>query len=295
MPVAGLEDGERSPSQDRRVAADTARLSEDLVAKGIAQGISKYMAQLAKKNKRCDPDSDSDAEETDVCALLRKYHMGTCDVLEMPDSRLVQKQLSQAEKQSASGRMPFVDVDLGKSLGAVRDRDCDWLKSVDAASMSMAQFSSLWWRRAMLQLVCQGKVEKETRSMGDLINRWLVLSRIACDESVKAAILYDRATWKEAASRINMRDRQFDPSTLGKLQQDPLSVVLREKERASTQHVFQRGRSASVARRSRSPLRRPTGPPQGLQGGREKRFGNEKGRGRGAPQASGSSQHQWRR
>jgi len=259
------EEGEASPSGSREasprgsevaVRGELAGGNEDAeaIASGIARGVEIAMKRIMKKKggqgeHRSWEDSEEETD-VDVHKLLGVYNLNNVDVLEMPDAKVVDKHLAQAAKQKASGRKPIIDAELTKAFVSVRDKDSEWVKAMDVASLNMAQFSALWWRRAMLQLTAQASTRSQTFSMGDLVNRWVVLSRIACEESVRAAVQYDRATWGEAVCRIHMRDSSFRPEVLGRLQADPFAVVMRQKERAAAQ--LHQG-PTQVRGRSRSP------------------------------------------
>ena len=258
--------------------ADIARLLKGVqegfaeVVKGLTERGSKRSRGSARDRSRSRSESEGEANN-DVAGLLGKYDLYDVDVLELPHVKTVDKHLSMAKKQVDRNRYPIVDGELSKQWVAAHDKDSEWVKPLDPANLTMAQFSSLWWRRALVQLTAQSHTHVETVTLGDIVNRWLVLSRIACEESVKAAVQYDSITWTEAVSRISMRDGKYQPSCLGKLQRDPLATVLRNKERAAAQPHQKRQRveggrgpppmppPVPFARggRSRSPIQRSTG------------------------------------
>ena len=93
----------------------------------------------------------------------------------------------------------------------------------------MAQFSSLWWARAHVQLLAQAATKQELLPLGAMHNRWSTLLHIANEEGVKTAIKYDEATWKRAEAQVKA-GVSFDARRLQSVDGDVLSELKRRRE-----------------------------------------------------------------
>jgi len=225
---------ERSPSPRVTGGTATPGSHEDTQLKCLA-AMTKVADELRKGNKRrrrsrsssSSASEKGDADVTSAIELLSKYSLGDIDVVNLPKPKVISQAMKDAAAAKKKGRFPFVSDDLGPKFASVREADAEWLKHTD--KMSMGQFSSLWWRRALLQLIVQAHTQKQTLTFGEIMNRWLVLVQLSCEEGVATAAKYDRETWREAAAKFRANDMSFSSSALSHLVENKLSAVMRSK------------------------------------------------------------------
>ena len=213
----------RSRSRDKQLAA-------------TMQSLGKAIKQAGKAKREGGESSSSESEEDrdatpkpELRDFLSTFHLEDISVEELPKGNVRRKLLKTARKNAKKKKLPFIGNELGSKFVAAKDLTADWAKGLDKAggSFSMAQFSALWWRRSILQIVAQAESRVQTISLGDIVERWLVLSRIACQESVGTAVAYDKATWTEADAKIEARDVSFHASELTQLRENKLAEVMR--------------------------------------------------------------------
>jgi len=227
------------------------------------KSFSKVMQKMGKKFR--DDDSSTSEEEggtatprPSVRNLLSHYNLEDVPIEELPKGQVRKKLLKAAKKDVQSHRSPFIGDDLGQKFLAAKDLHTEWAKTLDktGSSLTMSQFSALW-RRSLMQLLAQSENGKQTLSLGDLVGRWLMLSRIGCQESVGAAVAYDKATWSEAEARIGARDCLFRAHSLADLNENKLAEILRTRNNNGSAHKGQgKGKEGKSSQGAQGQFRR---------------------------------------
>ncbi|CAK0828535.1 unnamed protein product [Prorocentrum cordatum] len=142
-----------------------------------------------------------------------------------------------------------------------------------------AQWTAMWWTRALAQLTLQARAGRETMSVEALVSAFLDTNRVAVEGSGRTAAEYDASLWSEMAERTRRHDAACVPQAM-------VSNV-EENRRARARSAA--GLSASGARGSQQQQ-------QQQQAQQAQHFAQVQQQYQGAPKGSGKRagvNHQW--
>ena len=73
----------------------------------------------------------------------------------------------------------------------------DKLKPAKSADMTHAQWTALWWARALSQLTVQASSGKETLSVEALLCEFLDANRVSMEDGCRTGYEYDSSLWND--------------------------------------------------------------------------------------------------
>ena len=83
-----------------------------------------------------------------------------------------------------------------------------------ASDVTHAQWTAMWWGRALAQLTCQAHTQKEAVTVETLLGAFLDVNRIAVEDTRRVASDYDATLWSELADRTRRRDTTCIPKVM---------------------------------------------------------------------------------
>ncbi|CAK0837432.1 unnamed protein product, partial [Prorocentrum cordatum] len=83
-----------------------------------------------------------------------------------------------------------------------------------ASDVTHAQWTAMWWGRALAQLTCQAHTQKEVVTVETILGAFLDVSRIALEDTRRVASDYDATLWSELADRTRRKDATCIPKVM---------------------------------------------------------------------------------
>ena len=179
----------------------------------LAKRVGKAVRKGQKRGGDRDPSSSSTSsgnKEFDAAACLKAY--GLPDVKHdhiVPHSVL--RALAAKARKAARRRRVFV------AGGAMQKWRPQWMGDKHKprpGDVTHAQWTALWWSRALAQLTVQAHAGREALSVQSLLSAFLDANRMAVEDTARVANEYDTSLWDDLAERTLRRDESCHPQAM---------------------------------------------------------------------------------
>lgn len=178
-----------------------------------------HEARRLRRSKRNNVDnqdeSSSDttgAESLDASGCLTKYGLASIDQCHFVSLSSMRPLVRGAKKAKKKGKGVHIDFIIDRDVSKCAPQ---WMRDKDRPAKGEsihAHWVAAWWARAFDQMTIQAAVGQETVPFDKLLNHFLNCNRIAIEDSVRIAQVYEADLWAELAEATKRKDKQCNPS-----------------------------------------------------------------------------------
>ena len=195
----------------------------------LARHVNRLARQVRKKSTaekaldEWDDGSDSDTAETyDISGYLKGAGLHAIPIEHIGVHRVIRKMCRLVEKQRRTNKVPFVNPDLKwhipkwmyghKASMPTKLKDAEENEAAEYNFTGFAQYATVFWTRAIHQMLAQSLTDHKTFSWDELIHVFLETCRKATENSMAVAIAYTEKRLAELYWRMDANDRAVEPA-----------------------------------------------------------------------------------